>query len=563
MASHDDHDHSDSADQPKTPSFTQMLTDGNQGGAHYWTPSSAIKDTSPTVPEKKSDCGHNHGDTPGCSGDHKHHEHQHGSGCSHGHEEHEHGPGCNHDHSEHTHGSGCSHDHEKPDYNHGVLKRIFSKANGTMGQLVNKHRRLILLGTGITAAVGDYVLKANQIHIDPTTYMTATGALLAGGAWLTHDASEDVIESAGKLKESQNLSSGIVGTAVGFGHTLSEGAFSMLGTMQGYGDMAVSSVMGSHASHILFMAGGAAVIGKVGAGKSTSWKFNSAAIAGVTGLFGAYIASGDALSYLNSHVNIDNLVTYGGAAIGIGLGAEMVRRGASFLYHRVTTYKEACAIHGDACGGGHHDHDQNHAHDQNTTQQITLRQRMSDPELWNLGLSTLTFIPSAHILGHQLLTVSSNMGISQTAAGATMAALSMAIPEAVLTWKAAHKNDSGMAWGSIVGCSVATVGIVGGGIAMMNGIMGANTPENLSLLTTEGRLHMAVFMGAPLALIAATSPAINKTGTLSKKMGAAFLVAAGLYYGTVTQPNCHWDGPRMHCVDNSIEIDTSVPLTYE
>lgn len=448
----------------------------------------------------------------------KNNEHQHTHGGSCGHHSHDHHEGCGHAHETHSHDEAPA---AKKSYNHGILQFAFSRVSGASGEWLNKHRRKIVVGAAVTTAAAEYAITNSTLF--------SSAALLFAGAAVAHDASEDIMEVTGELKESQNLSSGVIGTAVGFTHTLSEGVFSLLSSAQGNSDIAVSSVMGSNASHILLMAGGAAMIGTVGAGESSKWKLHAAGIAGLTATFSYQIAAGE---------------------FGFALGGAMAAGGLYYLYQRVTS-GETCVIHGDACGGQHHHHDE-HITPQ---KDLTLRQRLTDPKLLQLSGSVVALTASAHVLGHQVLAHAQNMGISNTSAGAGIAALALAAPEIILTWKAAYKGDHDMAWGAITGCTVATVGIVGGGLAMS----GVDVPLNLDPTTTEGRIHMAAFAGSAAAIMGVTHPKvikkISKDGrSIPKWLGAVFLSAAALYYTNNTQANCHYHGPRIHCGGDPVEI---------
>lgn len=401
----------------------------------------------------------------------------------------------------HLHAHSDQHDHSS---NHGFLKAVFSRVNGKAGEWLRRNRRAVVLGAAATCAVAEMAITKNT--------MLSSLMLLFAGAAIAHDASEDAMESIGKLKDSQNLSPGVVGTAVGFGHTLGEAALSAVSSAQGASDLAVSSVMGSQPSHILLMAGGAAVIGTIGVGKSTSWKLHAAAMAGLTGIFGAQIAGGE-MSPL--------------------LGGLMMGGGVYYLYRRFNE-GEACATHGSSCS---EDDDSYHKENSEKKDSVTIRQRVTDPHLLRLAGSVTALSASAHVMAGQILTQAENIGISETAAGATIAALSMAAPEIILTWKAAHKGETDMAWGTVAGCATATVGIVGGGLALG----GVNVPETLSLTTPEGATHMTAFTGSTVAILAATHPKINQDGKLSKKLGAAFLAS---YLGYVALASTFGDAPK-------------------
>ncbi len=171
------------------------------------------------------------------------------------------------------------------------------------------------------------------------------------------------------------------------------------------------------------------------------------------------------------------------------------------------------------------------------------------------------------------------LGLSATAVGATVGALAFALPELILTAKAAWKKDGEMAWGAVTGCTIATVGIVGG----YQGVNNFEIPASLSLNITEGKVQMGAFLGSAAAIIAATHPKaahhlakadnaiadwlerqefidkankvsnwLRNDGTkLSKVVAAPMLAAAITYYATNTQPNCHWDGNNdvPHCLN--------------
>lgn len=484
----------------------------------------------------------NHGE---CTHEHHHENNDNHAHCNHDHKDHKHSScGHGHDHApsndnDHHHGHGHDHGHKEINYNNGILKYAFSKVNGRAGNWLNKHRRKIVLGAAAATAAIEYSLTNST--------MGSSLALLFAGAAIAHDASEDVMEATGDLKKTQNLSSGVVGTAVGATHTLAEGLFSLSATMQGNSDIAVSSVMGSNASHILLMAGGAAVIGSVGKGQSTTWKMHALGIAGLTGAFGYQIATGEFNPYL---------------------GAAMVAGGGYYLWNRVKT-GETCAIHGDACSGDDHSHDHDHEHDHSLSEPLTLKSRLTDPKLHQLAGSVAALTVGAHVLGDQILVQAKDLGISETTAGAGIAALALAAPEIILTWKAAHKGDTEMAWGAVTGCTVATVGIVGGALAMS----GVPVPINLDPTTSEGLMHMAAFGGSAAAIMAATHPKviekISKDGSsIPKWLGGAFLAAAVTYYANSALTSCHFDfidGEMVeHCITSgenphAPETDDTLP----
>ena len=467
-----------------------------------------------------------------------------------------HGHACSgHDHSGHGHSGHTGAPFinlpilpkeiiKPPSANKGFLKSIFSKISGKTGDFLEAHRKKILLGTAAACA-------ATETLITNSAPVFSLPLLVAGVA-LSHDAGEDVLEKIGELKHSQGLSTGVVGTAIGFGHTLAEGAFSLMASFNQSTDMAVASVMGSQPSHILLMAGGAAVIGTLGAGKSTAWKLHAGAMGLLTGAFGAQVASGE---------------FYPAA------GAAMIAGGGYYLYRRFKD-GQSCAIHGSACSGNHAPSltladqnflasagysfpEHNHAHERDHKRHITLKQRLTDPHLLSLGGSVVTLTTAAHVMAHELIDLSHKFGVSETTIGTTIAAISLAAPEIILTWKAAHKGEKELAWGTITGCSAATIGIVGGGLALS----GASVPEMLDPATKEGLIHLLGFGGSTAAILVATHPSINKDGKISKIVGAGFLAAYMTYLaasGNVPTGHSHTlpDGTKIH---HTVPDDESAP----
>ncbi len=511
-------------------------------------------------------------------------------GHSHDHSDDEHN-GCGHSHHHHHH-------HDNPvSYNHGILKKTLSMAGSDNGFL-DKHRNKVILAAAGTLAAIEYHTASTSI--------AGTLAMVFATTAVAHDASEDLLESTGKLKDTHNISSGVVGMGVGLAHTMSEGFLSASAQMSGYQDVAISSTMGSNVSHIPLMAGMAGVIGALSIDKYSAYKMNAVFMGGITGAFGYQIATGDFNPYLSA------------GSIGAG---------ALYLIWRVRA-GQTCAVHGDACG---HSHDgekdetdyisfsywsdlakkikgvklddavskltQSVKSVKDKISNMTLLTRdaigercsnltkaLSHENVLTVGTSLAALGLSAHVLGDNVIKLAEQGGLSATATGATVAALAFALPELILTAKAAWKKDGEMAWGAVTGCTIATVGIVGG----YQGLNGFDIPASLSTLTQEGQVQMGAFLGSAAAIIAATHPTVarqfakadnmvadwlerqdfvdkaNKVsnwlrndGTkLSKVVAAPMLAAAITYYATNTQPNCHWHGndEAPHCIGEEVEL---------
>ncbi len=232
--------------------------------------------------------------------------------CGHDHQE------CGHDHHDHQH----NHHNKSVSYNHGILKKIFS-LNDADGFLEQHRNKIILTAAGTLAAI--------EYHTTSTS-VAGTLAMTFATAAVAHDASEDLLEATGKLKETHNISSGLVGVGVGLAHTMSEGFLSANAQFSGYEDIAIATTMGSNVSHIPLMAGTAGLIGALSIDKYSAYKMNTVFMGGITGAFGYQIATGAFNPYLS---------------------AGMVGAGSLYLLWRVKA-GQTCAVHGDGC---EHTHD--------------------------------------------------------------------------------------------------------------------------------------------------------------------------------------------------------------
>ena len=483
-------------------------------------------------------------------------------------------------------------------HSHSALAWAFSKVGLKEDSWLQRHRGKIVLGATSALAAFEYGTTG-------AVSMSSQLAMVFGAAVLAHESSEELMESVDRLKESHNINSGVIGVAAGAAHTASEFLLSAFATTGNYSDMVVATTMGSNVSHIPLMVGVAATIGAVSIDRFSAYKMNSAAIAAVTGAFGYQIATGEFNPYLSAGMV--------GAAFG-------------YLHWRVRA-GQTCETH-DHC----HNHSHNHAHDDKdyislsywrdaakglklpkpnqalkglnksvqsvketlsslsltSLKQIGTRiksagQSAIHPNIVALTTSLTALGFSAHILGNNVVKIAEQQGATATAMGATVAALAFALPELILTGKAALKKDGEMAWGAITGCTIATVGIVGG----YQGLSGFEIPTSLGLAFKEGKLQMAAFAGSAAAIVSFANPWtarqlakvdnifakifekryqnvsdwLRNDGTKIPKIAAApMLVAALSFYAYGTLPICHSHGNWVHCLERVPENAPPAPL---
>lgn len=532
--------------------------------------------------------------------DHGHHSHDHSS-----HGKHAHGHACSDKckHGDHKHDDEHPHSHDGPEnHNYGGLKYLFSKVGVEPDGWLERHRSKAVLAAAAALAWVEYKTTG-------ATSLTSTFSMITGAAIIAHDASEDLMEATGQLNETHNISTGVVGMGVGMAHTVSEGLLSANAQISGYEDVAIATTMGSNVSHIPLMAGMAGVIGALSIDKYYAYKMNAVFMGGVTSAFGYQVATGDFNPWLS---------------------AGTIAGGGTYLLWRVSA-GQTCAVHGDGCS--HPSHGPKNETDyisvpywtglakkiknanygeaytrlvervENTGEKIANLSAPSQEEVSTkikkigkavthenvikLGTSLGALGISAHVLGDNVIRLAEQGGISATAMGATVAALAFALPELILTGKAAAKKDGEMAWGAVTGCTVATVGIVGG----YQGLNDFDIAPSLQWATTEGKVQMAAFAGSAAAIIAAVHPWTakklaradnffadvtekrfkgvsnwlkNDGHKLSKVAAAPMLAGALAFYFFNTQPNCHWHGnsEEPHCI-GIIDTTNQTPLLFE
>jgi Ca2+/Na+ antiporter len=474
---------------------------------------------------------------------------------------------------------------------HGLLRWMFSQAGADEGHWLQRHRSQIALSASIGLACFEYgTLGA----------MSAAGysAMIVASGLVAHDASEDLLDAASKLQNSHGITGGVVGVAMGAAHTASEflmTAFARSAQNSGaYSDMVVATTMGSNVSHIWLMTGVAGVVGAVSVDRFSAWKMNAVALGSMTAAFGWQVVTGEFNPYLSAGM-VGGAVAFLSWRVQAGQtcatcphtgtvidqpdsssinplptnAAKLSLKGCSEALTRLNeSVQDACRalyflplkIEPKKIG----------------TKLKELFNKITHPNVTTLATSLGGLAISAHIMGNNVVKLAEGSSLSTTALGASVAALAFALPELILTAKAAWKKSGDMAWGAITGCTVATVGIVGG----YQGLSGFEVPQSLSFLTIEGKVQMGAFLGSAATIIAATSPWgarilasidnwfadrlknkwerasgwLRNDGTkISKASAAAMTAAAIAFYMTSTLPICHSHGKIYHCYNPAPE----------
>jgi len=328
--------------------------------------------------------------------------------------------------------------------------------------------------------------------------MVGAGLGLGLGLYLLMKTGDMVVENASALGKKAKISSMALGVGLGVLTSMPELVVSTAALMAGDASIAISNVTGSNIANLLLILGGTAALKKIDS-KGASWKFNTAAMLGATGILGAQMAVG----FLNP---------IAGAAMLAGLGLYLWKSykvaqkdaGAENAAAPALTAEQAAAAAAKEAAEAQ-------------------KPEMKAPKWLNIGWGLLA---TAGLIGAATFTVSSAIafgaaaGISTAVVGILAVSVGTSLPELVVNLKSARKGDTDMAVGNVLGSNVFNVLGVGGLLALS----GAGFPADLNPRGTILGLFNSLAFGASALLAAAT---MKKTGgTISRKTGALWV---GLY----------------------------------
>lgn len=328
--------------------------------------------------------------------------------------------------------------------------------------------------------------------------MVGAGLGLGLGLYLLMKTGDMVVENAGALGKKANISSMALGVGLGVLTSMPELVVSTAAMLAGDASIAISNVTGSNIANLLLILGGTAMLKKIDS-KGASWKFNTAAMLGATGILGAQMAVG----FLNP---------IAGAAMLAGLGLYLWKSykvaqkdgAAEKAAAPVPTAEQAAAAAAAQAAEAQ-------------------KPEMKAPKWLNIGWGLLA---TAGLIGAATFTVSSAVafgaaaGISTAVVGILAVSVGTSLPELVVNLKSARKGDTDMAVGNILGSNVFNILGVGGLLALS----GSAFPADLNPRGTILGLFNSLAFGASALLAAAT---MKKTGgTISRKTGALWV---GLY----------------------------------
>ncbi len=481
--------------------------------------------------------------------DHKHphdHEHSHGHDHDHNHDEetsehhHEHDESCGHHHA---------HDYQKESGIKGLFKR-------SAAWIKNNQRPLVLGASALLATTALTTVVPSGI--------VPLLALGAGGLYLMHKASDYALVDFESFGEKRGMSAMSLGIMTGVIHSASEAVVSFSALADGAPELALSNIVGGSIVHTLGILGATAAIAGIGDKHSdrVGWKFNSAVMAAGTGALGAQLMGGELIP-------------------GLGLG--MAGFGLYHLYKRVKGGEGCSHDHGDghSCGHNHdHDHDHNHEHEHkhshshsacghDHTHDKSPKSRPAWVDGASAVLSLGALIAVSDVVVSNILELSDQSGISHTVAGIGIAAIGTALPEAIMTIKAAMKKKTGFALGNVMGCNITNTLLVGGAIGAISGLdhLGVDladhlsniqVPESLRPNSVEGMLNWGAFVGSSALAVGVLSA---QGGKIKRWQGLTAAALYAAYLTTMTQVSdkpllhCHFHASgQMHCANDNTEL---------
>ena len=482
---------------------------------------------------------HDHEHSHGHDHDHNHdeHEHTHSHSCGHDHD-HDHGHSCDHNHSHdeqrsehhHDHGESCGHHHAHNHQKESGIKGIFKRS---AAWIKNNQRPLVL---GASALLATTALTT----VVPSGIIPLL-ALGAGGLYLMHKASDYALVDFESFGEKRGMSAMSLGIMTGVIHSASEAVVSFSALADGAPELALSNIVGGSIVHTLGILGATAAIAGIGDKHSdrVGWKFNSAVMAAGTGALGAQLMGGELIP-------------------GLGLG--MAGFGLYHLYKRVKGGEGCSHDHGDghSCGHNHdHEHEHEHSHSHSAcghdhTHDKSPKSRPAWVDGASAVLSLGALIAVSDVVVSNILELSDQSGISHTVAGIGIAAIGTALPEAIMTIKAAMKKKTGFALGNVMGCNITNTLLVGGAIGAISGLdhLGVDladhlsniqVPESLRPTNVEGMLNWGAFIGSSALAVGVLSA---QGGKIKRWQGVTAAALYAAYLTTMTQVS---DNPLLHC----------------
>jgi cation:H+ antiporter len=266
--------------------------------------------------------------------------------------------------------------------------------------------------------------------------------------------------------------------------------------MNGASEIGIGHLVGANIAHVFLILGATAVAGSgIVKGRGMGWKFNTAAMAGTTLLFGGLLAS-------------DSLTP----AVGIGMTAlAAAYLGANYWINK----KDAALLKVDPKTLFHSHGDEEHHHHSHNMPGLAYAL------MGAAGIGGLAY--GAHLAVQSGSNIALNAAVDPAIVGTLGVALGVSLPELIFSVRAARKGNTQMAVGNILGCNIFNILAVGSVLSLAN----TAVPESFSTNSTLGQFNLAALLTS--AGLMSTTMIANKGGVKKWQGG----LGLALYLGYV------------------------------
>jgi len=290
-----------------------------------------------------------------------------------------------------------------------------------------------------------------------------------------------LVDGASSLAKRVGISDLIIGlTVVSFGTSAPELVVNLIAALDGSGDIAVGSIVGSNISNILLILGVSAMIHPLKVKSQTTWKEIPLNLLAAVVLF---LVANDVL--------IDGAGT---SALTRSDGLILVSFFAIFLYYTFDLARK----------------------EKNDADKAPKRPVWLSLVMLVVGIAGLTF--GGQWVVSSAETIAESFGLSEAFIGLTIVALGTSLPELATSAVAAYRRNTDIAIGNVVGSNIFN-------IFWVLGISSAIRPIDFS---PELNTDILIFIGATLLLFI-----FSFTGghhKVTRKEGVQFLIAYAVYF---------------------------------
>lgn len=315
-------------------------------------------------------------------------------------------------------------------------------------------------------------------------------ALTAGSCYMLVKSSDALVHSAKTLGIKGKLSPVLLGLILGALTSMPEFAISTSAALQGAGGVSVGNIVGTNIGNILFILGlTAAVSAKPVTATGASWKFNAAAMLGVTALYGVGLATG---------------------SLGLYAGLGLLGIGATYMYSTFVREKDdelLARVKGDPA--------KTILPPPDGMMGFSRKQAVAYALAGIVGL-----VAASALMVTSATAFAAGIGVSPVLVSAVLVAIGTSLPELSIGIKAVRRGEMDLAIGNILGSNIFNILVVGGASAAIAAATGNPliVPPEFTMDSAYGAFNLAAFAGSAGLLTFALA---KGKGALTRAQGVA------------------------------------------